>query len=111
MAWAEKPKDEQPKGGADAKQPKADDKGVDLIVDAATDLFPNSGAGQAAIGTEAAIVAIHAAADGHRAIDVGTGEPAIDRHAKDAAAEALAQKAAEGIVSPRRSDRSGGLTR
>src|SRR5262245_32629047 len=68
--------------------------------DAALDLRPHGGPGQPAIGAEAAVVAVDATADGDAAVHVGTGETGVDGDAVDAGAEALPQKAAEGIIAP-----------
>src|SRR5262249_30833273 len=64
------------------------------------DLLADGCAGQPAVRAEAAVVAIHAAADRRRAIDVRTGEAGVDGEAIALAAEPLAQDPAEGIVPP-----------
>ena len=71
-------------------------------LDAAAHLGADVGARQAAVGTEAAVVAVDAAAGGDGAVDVGAGEAGIDGDAPDAATEAFLEETAERIVAPLR---------
>ena len=66
--------------------------------DAAPNLLAHRNAGLATIGAEAAIVAIDAAADRHRAVDVWTGKAGVHGDTKDFLAKAFPQKAAERII-------------
>src|SRR5204862_7365514 len=69
---------------------------------AALDLLPDRGPRQAAVGAEAPVVAVHATADRHAAVHVGTGKPPVDGHAVDLRAKTVLQKLAEGVVTPLR---------
>ncbi len=68
--------------------------------DAALHLIADGRPRQPAVGAEAAVVAVDAAAGRDGPVHVGAGEAGVDGDAKDAAAEALAQEAAEGAVTP-----------
>src|SRR5947199_356972 len=63
--------------------------------DAAPYLLADRGPRQAAVGAEAAVVAVDTAADGHRPVHVRAGEPRVHGHAVDPGAEALAEEPAE----------------
>src|SRR5205085_2677754 len=75
-------------------------------IDAAIHLGANRRARQPAIGAEAAVIAVDATADRDGAVHVGAREAAVDGDAINLAAEALAQRAAEGIVALLRREQS-----